>query len=296
MIKLFWNTHNQINPASDDPNREDVFNYKWGLYHKENSNHWIFFLLKKIDYKIISSLDEIKKDEVLIIVDSSIEKKKELYLNLRTICSKIFLFHLGDETGVVDYSNIYSNCDYVWRTFCNNRYFKHKNLNCLPIGYKSGVTYKKQENLRKYKWNFIGTPHKSSRHDLLFQFSEIEPFFVFKTKKFNDKKIIEVDEMSKILSSTHFVPCPNGFVHPETYRLYEALECQSIPIIENSYRYYERLFPGNPLIKIDRWLDAKDTISSWTSEKIEKKRKECNIWWIDYKSRLQNNILEIIKK
>ena len=31
---------------------------------------------------------------------------------------------------------------------------------------------------KKYKWAFTGTPHKSSRHDLLFQFSDIKPFFL----------------------------------------------------------------------------------------------------------------------
>ena len=112
----------------------------------------------------------------------------------------------------------------MWRTFCSNRYFKNNKVSCIPIGYKSGVSPKIQDKKRKYIWTFIGTPHKSSTHDLLYQLSSIKPFFCHKTEKFNEK-IIEVKEMSKILSSTVFIPCPNGFVHPETYRLYEALEC-----------------------------------------------------------------------
>ena len=48
MIKLFWNTHNQIIPTSSNPNKEDVFNYKWGMYHKNNSDKWIYYLLQKI--------------------------------------------------------------------------------------------------------------------------------------------------------------------------------------------------------------------------------------------------------
>ena len=55
--------------------------------------------------------------------------------------------------------------------------------------------------------------------------------------------------MRKILSSTEFIPCPNGFFHPETYRVYEALECECIPIVENAFKYYDRLFPNNPFIK-----------------------------------------------
>ena len=58
---------------------------------------------------------------------------------------------------------------------------------------------------------------------LLFQFSEIEPSYCYKTSKFNEK-IIDTNTMTEILSSTEFIPCPNGFFHPETYRVYEALE------------------------------------------------------------------------
>ena len=77
------------------------------------------------------------------------------------------------------------------------------------------------------------------------------------------------------LSSTDFIPCPNGFVHPETYRLYEALECECIPIVENAYRYYDRLFPNNPFLKVDKWQEAKLLIKGWKREQISKKRDGC---------------------
>ena len=121
---------------------------------------------------------------------------------------------------------------------------------------------------------------------MLFQFSDIEPFFCHKTEKF-DVKIISVDEMSKILSSTVFVPCPNGFVHPETYRLYEALECGCIPIVENAYRYYDRLFPENPFLKIDKWMETKPAVKEWGTAQIKKKQEECMTWWAQHKNQLQ---------
>ena len=204
-------------------------------------------------------------------MDSSIEEKNELYIKLKLICSKIFLFHLGDESGAYDLISIYKNCNYVWRTFCSNKYFKNNKVKCIPIGYKSGVLNKQKKN-RKYKWAFTGTPHKSSRHDLLFQFSDIKPFFCHKTDKF-DEKIISVDEMSKVLSDLLiFIPCPNGFVHPETYRLYEALQCECIPIVESAYEYYDRLFPNNPFIKVNKWADARPIIKGWDNDQISKKK------------------------
>ena len=182
MIKLFWNTHNQITPTSNDPNKEDVFDHKWGIYHKHYSDKWIFYLLEKIQYQKIEREKDIDSGDVLIIVDSSVEKKNDLYTKLKLICSKVFLIHLGDESGRHDLSPIYNNCNFVWKAFCTNRYFNNEKVNCLPIGYKSGVVLKNKKNDRKYKWAFIGTPHKSSRHDLLFQLSNIEPSFFYKTK------------------------------------------------------------------------------------------------------------------
>ena len=293
MIKLLWNTHKQIAPTANQPNNKDAINYQWGLYHKENSDKWINEILFKIKFQPIQEEKDIENEDILIIVDSSIEKKIELYDRLKLICSKIFLIHLGDEYGFHDLSPIYNNCDKIWRTFCSNKYFDNKKVSCIPIGYKSGVLYQKPTNKRKYKWSFIGTPHKSSRHDLLFQLSNIEPSYCHKTKKFNEK-IIEVNDMSKILSSTVFIPCPNGFVHPETYRLYEALECECIPIVENSYQYYDRLFPNNPFLKVNRWIESKGIIEKWSDEKIKLKQKECKIWWTNYKLQLQKKIKNMI--
>ena len=97
--------------------------------------------------------------------------------------------------------------------------------------------------------------------------------------------------MSKILASTEFIPCPNGFVHPETYRIYEALECGCIPVVENAYKYYDRLFPNNPFLKVDIWIEAKEIIKKWRDDQIQKKRDECKMWWNGYKKQLQEFIV-----
>jgi len=289
MIKLFWNTHNQNKDTTEKEKREKF----WGLYHRNNSNLWIYEILNQIKFDSVSSEDQIESKDTVIIVDSSIENKNDLYDKLKLISSKMFLIHLGDETGILNLSSAYNKFNYVWRTFCSNKYFKNKTVSCIPLGYKSGVKLTEKKIKREYKWSFIGTPHKSSRHDLLFQLSDIKPSFSYKTEKF-DKKILSVNEMSEKLSQSEFLPCPNGFVHPETYRTYEALECECIPVVEKSYSYYDRLFPNNPFIKIDKWKDAKEIIGSWRKNQIEKKQEECKLWWQKYKKNIQENIKKII--
>ena len=290
MIKLFWNTHNQKQTITEDTNikNKEATDYKWGIYHKKNSDSWIYEILKKTKFNIVESEKDLDTGDRLIIIDSNPEKKIDLYEKLKLVCSKILLFHLGDETGPYDLSQIYNKCNFVFRPFCSNKYFNNDKVKCIPIGYKSGIKEIKKNN-RKYKWAFTGTPHKSSRQDLLFQLSDIKPSFCHKTNKF-DEKIISVEKMSDIFSSTLYIPCPNGFFHPETYRLYEALQCGCIPIVENAYKYYDRLFPKNPFIKIDKWIDAKFIINNWENDKIKKKQDECRNWWNNYKTNLQEDI------
>ena len=287
MIKLFWNTQNQKN----DPNNKEDRALIWGKYHSDYSKEWIYEILNKIQYEKIANEKDIESGDILIIVDSSVEQKSQLYEKLQLVCSKMFLIHLGDEHGTYNLESVYNNFIYVWRTFCSSKYFNNDKIRCFGIGYKSGIIPVKEISKRKYKWAFMGTPHKSSRHDLLFQLSSIKPSFSHKTKKFNEG-ILNSKEMNEILASTEFVPCPNGFVHPETYRLYEALESGCIPIVENAYKYYDRLYPHNPFLKIDKWEEAKSIILKWDSKKIEKKQEECKLWWNQYKNELQ----EFIKK
>ena len=295
MIKLFWNTQNQKKSITENEQikSKEELDFKWGIYHQKNSDKWIYEILKKIKYNIINDEKNLEKNDTLIIVDSSPERKKELYDKLKLICSKLILIHLGDEAGSHDLSSIYGKFSYVLRTFCSSKYFKSNHVKCVPIGYKSGIINKNKNN-RKYKWAFTGTPHKTSRHDLLFQFSKIEPFFCHKTEKF-DRKNISVEEMNDILSSTEFIPCPYGFFHPETYRVFEALECGSIPIVESAYNYYDRIFPNNPFIKINIWKEAKPILEGWNKDQIKKKSEECISWWTKQKSDLQDFIKDKIK-
>ena len=105
MVKLFWNTHNQIKSPTN--NKKDAMDYIWGLYHKENSNTWISEILKEVKYNVAENEKNIENGDILIIVDSSIEKKIKQYERLKLICSKIFLFHLGDEAGAYEASLVY---------------------------------------------------------------------------------------------------------------------------------------------------------------------------------------------
>ena len=289
MIKLLWNTSRHQN---------DSFELTWGKYHEENSKDWIYFLLQDIDCKSISSEEEINKDDTIIIVDSGIHFKEQFYIKLNALTKRFFLFHINDEHLDKRSSPMYNYCDYVWRTCCSPKYFSSNKVKCIPPGYKSGFKQKFDLNKkRQYKWCFFGTQHKSSRHDMNFQLEKIKPNFVNRIDKFADKKkSASVEEMKKVYSNTNFAPCPAGFFHPESYRIYEALQCGTIPIVESVYNYFDNIYPNNPLIKINKWKETKEIIDNWSDDQILNKRKECINWWnqylLDHKNFVRGKIKE----
>jgi len=284
MKKLIWNTKKNSKSF-------------WGEYHYNASSNWIFYLLEKIKYEILEDLNQIKKSDEIIIVDSELNSKTSFYYDLSNKCSKIFLIHLGDEGGKEKTDLIYECCSHVWRTFCLGYFFNNNKATCIPIGYKGGLTVNKKKILeKKYLWSFIGTPHASSRYDLILQNKKIEPNYIKFTSKFNSKDSLKINEYSDVINNSKFLLCPNGYFHPETYRLYEALECGSIPIVENLYNYYDRFFPNNPLLKIKFWKEAKEIILSMNDDKkkLIEQSNICNNWWLDIKKKYQENFKLVI--
>ena len=113
MIKLLWNTQKHAELDSSIPKSKMDVNITWGNYHKKNSDKWIFEILNKVKFKLVENINEIESEDILIIVDSSIETKTDFYNKLNLLCSKVFLIHLGDEPGLYNFSSIYNNCKYV---------------------------------------------------------------------------------------------------------------------------------------------------------------------------------------
>ena len=90
MIKLFWNTHNQKKPSSDNKKireKQEVDKY-WGSYHKKSSDKWIYEILKEIKYETIENEEMLQEGDVLIIIDSSVEEKVKIYENTPVISLK----------------------------------------------------------------------------------------------------------------------------------------------------------------------------------------------------------------
>ena len=292
-MKLLWNTNKNLPVGSNLGEERTIF---WGNYHFVNSYPWILNLLSKLEIEIINDTQNLDENESLIIVDHMISTKESFYFDLSNKVKKIFLIHLGDEGGAEKKDLVYSLCEHIWRTFSLPMFKNFKNVTSIPIGYKCDPIKDKINILkRNYKWSFLGTTHGSSRYDLLNKHKNIMPNFINLTEDFSGKKSMDTNDYYKILNNSIFAPIPHGFFHPETYRLYEALEAGCIPIIENPFQFFDNFLPNNPLPSVISWEDSSTIIKKYLENKkdIEILENKINDWWTQHKENLKETFLLI---
>ena len=292
-MKLLWNTNKNLPVGSNLGEERTIF---WGNYHFVNSYPWILNLLSKLEIEIINDTQNLDENESLIIVDHMISTKESFYFDLSNKVKKIFLIHLGDEGGAEKKDLVYPLCEHIWRTFSLPMFKNFKNVTSIPIGYKCDPI-KDNINIlkRNYKWSFLGTTHGSSRYDLLNKHKNIMPNFINLTEDFSGKKSMDTNDYYKILNNSIFAPIPHGYFHPETYRLYEALEAGCIPIIENPFQFFDNFLPNNPLLSVNSWEDSSTIIKKYLENKkdIEILRNKINDWWTQHKENLKETFLLI---
>ena len=292
-MKLLWNTNKNLPVGSNLGEERTIF---WGNYHFVNSYPWILNLLSKLEIEIINDTQNLDENESLIIVDHMISTKESFYFDLSNKVKKIFLIHLGDEGGAEKKDLVYSLCEHIWRTFSLPMFKNFKNVTSIPIGYKCDPI-KDNINIlkRNYKWSFLGTTHGSSRYDLLDKHKNIIPNFINLTEDFSGKRSMDTNDYYKILNNSIFAPIPHGYFHPETYRLYEALEAGCIPIIENPFQFFDNFLPNNPLLSVNSWEDSSTIIKKYLENKkdIEILRNKINDWWTQHKENLKETFLII---
>ena len=83
----------------------------------------------------------------------------------------------------------------------------------------------------------------------------MENVFIHKTNSWNCSTSLTQDECISIYRKTKFVPCPMGWVHPDSFRIMECLESGSIPILKNynNLEYFTKVWGDSPLPVVNSW-------------------------------------------
>lgn len=292
MINVIWQTRrNGISILGDETNGQYEYitrvilkNVKYINYF--DNNEYKTFL----DNSIIvhsSPLPEISND-----LKTYLQKYKSLNL-------KYILLHLSNE-------NLNHNCDYyseaehVFRFYYDEE-IKNPNVTTLPLGFVSGYMNTNGDinlsNDRYIPISFIGQV-KSDRGMMVNSIKNINNSFLYLTSKWNCPNGLPIDEVVNIYKRTKFVPCPKGWVNPDSLRLFEALEWGCIPIIKkyDGVDYFEHIFGKHPIPTVDDWTEVSDLIDNLNNENLDELILSINKWYIEFMKSISINVGNIIKE
>jgi len=109
---------------------------------------------------------------------------------------------------------------------------------------------------------------------------------------------LSTQDYKKILEQSIFVPCPRGNSSPDTFRLYEAIEAGSIPIVERDDYWNDLFGEDHPFIQVSDWSKTAHDISilSKETEWLEEYFSKLAFWWNAQKATLKQKIKTTIEQ
>jgi hypothetical protein len=228
-----------------------------------------------------------------ILIDKFIHRKPIQYYEQFSKRTNVFLFHMSDEQYHGGYE-AYRHFNGVFRNYWSS-VFKDQVM-ILPLGYSNGVSSclsRKPASTRKYAWSFAGETRRASRPEMVEALKGVDAHLCHSTDS-GEAESIPPSAYRGILEDTIFAPSPMGRLNLECFRLYEALECGCIPIVEKraSLDYFTDLLGPHPLISIGDWSQAAALVKEWQSDlkRIDALQSEITRWWQTKKRLLKTEI------
>jgi hypothetical protein len=239
---------------------------------------------------------ELVLDNALLIDDFVYARDISYYQKFQG--KNAYLIHFMDEFYEIG-QDVYKNFRGVFRAFWSKA-FQSKYLMTLPVGYNKGMrrSIEPQPAVdRKYLWSFVGGVNKGSRPAMAAALARVEPHFLFATDDVpglvmhnslgTKKRWFSAKDCEGFLQASAFAPSPMGNANLECYRVYEALEAGSIPIVEKrlTLDYYRTLLGQHPMPTVGSWTEARQFIQKAVRDpaRMNTMQKECMEWWAGYK-------------
>lgn len=230
------------------------------------------------------------------------------YEDIKKLCLVIkpkIIVHLSDEIGNrPEYCDLGNLCDLYLRQYNHSHYNYTENSLQIPLGYtnygfhniedfwKMNILEVDSYNSdRKIDWSFIGSM-KSDRREMISEMSKI---------KNNHHGLTEnINEVVDIYSNSKFVASGRGSFSLDCFRLYEASQCGSIPIVvgdelelKSSFNF--KVFP--PWLFCKTWEETRikcDDILK-DDELANKMREDILNWWDFTLKDLRKEIKSVFK-
>lgn len=211
------------------------------------------------------------------------------------------ILHVSDEKLRHRSSN-YRGARTVIRDYFNPNLQRSK-VYFIPIGFRQELADSVRKltppDVRRFAWSFVGNL-KGDRDHMLSVFNRITPNRQeAHSSGFMGSLPLTDDEVARVLVDSHFVLCPFGSLSPDTWRIMEALEAGAIPVTVSlcGVDYFRFIFGDHPFVTADSWERAADVVAEMMSDDaaLTEKRSAVSEWYRDYKSRLSQDLLSILR-
>ena len=263
----------------------------------QRERDWIAEIFSPIaGEQIIDGKHSVVLDDCLLLDSYLHSHPRDYYEQFRG--KNAWLFHLSDETFEGGYDR-YECFRGVFRNYWSD-IFNPRRVLQIPLGYSEGIrsgANSLRNSDRPYLWCFLGAGGKSTRPEMLKAFEPLKPHFTHITDRGSVKRIDKQQYVS-ILRDSVFVPSSMGNVNLDCFRVYEALECGTIPLLEKRPRfdYFRQLFGPHPLPTFSSWDRAARFVASVRDDSLALDRllTECSQWWSAYKKNLSTCVERFI--
>ena len=181
-----------------------------------------------------------------------------------------------------------------------------KRIFTVPLGYLAGYEsgpHVRAPNDRLVPWAFFGQVKNNDRSNMLKAFDEVrwakgDPE-LHVTRKWKDEDALSASACAERLGRTVFTPCPRGNMNPDTFRVMEALESGSIPVITTFYGvdYFRYTFGDHPFVVAESWDQAARECGRLLGEpvELESRLNEVAEWYAHFVSELQHDVEKLVR-
>ena len=282
-----WNNTDCFSEEELAPFRRSPLNI---YYMEENQIYektWIEDLFQvPITYASVFS-SQIVDNAWYLVQRPNIEKFAHFFHALKKQGISFKALHISDEFGkdpIEFYS--YSNCKAVIRMYLRDTIMP-QNVITIPLGYHHKYTsIQKSWTDRELLWSFHGT-NWFNRKEQLDRLSQFVPFSCNLQPDWNHPTATKETQYLSLLGNSKFCPIMRGH-HSETFRLYEALEAGSLPIIFTDDNYTTWIDKHLNLSSLYDWKNPEKCMNDPITEEI---RQEVVKRWNEWKKSIQ----EIVK-
>ena len=280
-----------------DGGAENMNAYLLSLDQDSNvADQWDFGFIKDFltsNNLVIREVDKLPKiDKAIVCIPArhhaGLEQQIDVELNK---IGHVVLFLLGDEEAAFDIDVIKHNSIHIWVQ--NPHMGKHDAYNRIGTGYPQHMKANlPSECVKTTDIYFSGQVTHRRRLELM------EVLLAMKSKAkysvtFNSTKGFTQGDKPKTyyakMMSARIAPAPSGAVIPDSFRLFEALECMCVVVADQKtpddkvMEYWDWLFKDiTPFPKVNDWNVLK-VIAGEVLKDYPRNLHHQTVWWIKYK-------------